>query len=189
MTKYANGLALGVALVVATVGVAQNQKADPQKDVLDVARVIEEGKGANAVQAKVKAIKAKGYDLDELMKVYKLKEKGGLGFGEKPAAKSGIEAKIQALTKGLPAATLKKESKDLLKLADVNLAMAEITRPHFVKPMEGKGKKDWDKWLDDQAKASKDLIDAVKAQDGKAVAKAARQLQNACTECHATFRQ
>src|SRR5690349_14086181 len=87
MRKYAIGLAVGAALVVGAVAIAGDKAEEEaaRKDILDVAKAIEDGKGAKAIQAKVKAIKAKGYELDVLMLVYKTKQKGGLGFGEKPA--------------------------------------------------------------------------------------------------------
>jgi len=193
MTKYALGLAVGAALVVGVV-VAQNPNpavVAARKDVLDVTKAVEDGKGDKAIQAKAKAIKAKGIDLDDLMAVYKTRRKGGLGFGAKPADDSGIEKKIAELqrnARGPAPAALKKDSEDLVKMAHVTQAMAEITRPHFAKPMNGKGKKDWDNWLDDQEKASKDLIAAVRAMNPKAVAQAAKKLQDSCTECHAAFR-
>jgi hypothetical protein len=194
MTKYVIGLAVGTALVVATVVVAQlpnPAQAAAQKDVLDVAKAIEDGKGNKAIQAKVKAIKGKGTDLADLMWVYKNRQKAGLGFGAKPADDSGIEKKIlelQRTARGPAAAALKRDSEDLIKMAYVTLAMAEITRPYFNKPANGKGRMAWNKWLDDQEKASRDLIAAVKAENPKAVAQAAKNLLNSCTECHAVFR-
>ena len=197
MTKYLIGLAAGAALTLAlaAVGTARDKEDDAkaQKEVLEVAKAAEKGKGDKDLATMAKDIKEKkNLELDSLMKVYKNKNKGGVGFGEKPAADSGIESKIQALQRterGPSAATLKKEGKDIIKLAYLNIAMAEIAKPHFNKPMEGKNKKDWDKWLDDQKKAAKDLIEAVKKEDGKAVAKAAKEMQNACTECHSVFRK
>jgi hypothetical protein len=203
MTRYAIGLAfaLAVTLAFAAVGTAQKEEKDKKdkvakevldarKDILDLTKTIESGK-KDAVANKVAAIR-KGHDLDSLMKIYQIHEKGGLGYGEKPDAKSGVEAKIIALQRnprGPSPAVLKKESADLLKLAYVNIAMAEIAKPFFNKPMEGKGKKEWDGWLDDQKKASEDLVKAVKAEDSKAVAKAAKALLDSCTDCHAVFRK
>ena len=194
MNKYLLGLAAGVALTLAlaAVGTARDKEEDAkaQKAILDATKSAESGQDKD-VAAKAAAIKKAGFELDSLMKVYKIKKSGGVGFGSDPAPTSGIEAKIQALDrakKGPPAATLQKESKDLIKMAYLNIAMAEIARPHFVKPAGGKGKKDWDGWLDDQKQGAKDLIDAVKKNDSKGVAAAAKKMLNACTECHAAFR-
>jgi hypothetical protein len=87
-----------------------------------------------------------------------------------------------------------REAKDLIKLAHVNVAMAEIGRPHYdnfedVGKKNKKAKKDWDGWFDDQKKAAKDLRQAVEKADPNAVAKAAKALLATCTECHAAFRQ
>jgi len=197
MTKYVIGLAIGAALTLAlaAVGTARDKEEDAkaQKEVLEVAKAVEKGKSDKELAAMAKDIKDnKNMELDSLMKVYKNKNKGGVGFGEKPTDDSGIELKITALQRserGPSAATLKKEGKDIIKMAYLNIAMAEIAKPHFNKPMEGKNKKDWDKWLDDQKKAAKDLIEAVKKEDGKAVSKAAKEMLNACTECHSVFRK
>jgi len=195
MKKYAIGLAVGLVLTLGlgTVGTARDKDSEEaQKEVLDVLKLVETGKDDKALAARAADIKKKDVELNHLMKVYKLKEKGGLGYGENPDPKSGVEAKIIALQRtsnGPSANVIKKEAKDLIKLAHLNIAMAEIAKPHFVKPMDGKNKKDWDGWLDDQKKAARDLIEAVKATDGKAVSKAAKEMLNACIECHAHFRK
>jgi hypothetical protein len=186
MTKRVIGSAVGAALLLGMVAVAGDKAEEEaaRKDVLDVAKAIEDGKGAKVIQAKAKAIKVKGYDLDVLMLVYKTKQKGGLGFGAKPATDSGIEKKIMELQRSAKGpADLKRDSQDLLKMAYVTWAMAEITRPHF-NPAGGKGRAAWNGWLDDQAQASKDLIAAVKAQNGKAVAGAAKRMVGSCIDCH-----
>jgi len=197
MKHYLYGLAVGVALTLAlaTATTARQQVdkdvLEARKDVLEVFEAVKGGKADKDLAAKAAAIHKKGVDLNNLMAVYKIKEKGGVGFGEKPDAKSGVEAKIIALqrTERGPSATLiKKEKDDLIKLARLNVAMAEIARPHFPGPKGGKNKKDWDKWLDDQKKASKDLMAAVNKGDGKAVSKAAKDLLATCTECHETYR-
>src|SRR5438477_9473010 len=100
---------------------------------------------------------------------YKTKQKRGIGHGSNP--KHGIETKIIALGKrALPAGTLDKESRELIRMAYVNIAIAEIAK-HYApaKPKGGKGKKDWEAHLADQKKSSQDLIKAVKAKDPKAV--------------------
>jgi len=192
MTKYALGVAVGAALVAVTAVVAQNPNpavVAARKDVLDVAKAVEDGKGDKVIQAKAKAIKGKGTDLEDLMAVYKTHKKGGLGFGARPAADSGIEKKIAELqrnARGPAPAALKKDTDDLVKMAYATMAMAEITRLYVP---NGKANKDWQKWLDDQKQASVDLIAAVRAANPRGVALAAKKLQDSCTECHATFRK
>jgi hypothetical protein len=199
------GLAVGTALTLAlaAVSAARDDKKDKdkgedadvvaaRKEVLGVYDLVKAGKADKDVAAKAVAIQKKGVDLNYMMAVYKIKEKGGLGYGgDKPDPKSGIEAKIIALQRterGPSATVLKKEKDDLIKLAQLNVAMAEIAKPHFPGPKGGKNKKDWDKWLDDQKKAAKDLMAAVNKGDSKAVATAAKNLLATCTECHETYR-
>jgi hypothetical protein len=195
MSRYAFGLAVGAALVLGTIAVGRDETDDAkaQKEVLEVASAVEKGKSDKDLAAMAKEIKdKKGLELDSLMKVYKLKVKGGLGFGPNPAANSGIEAKLQELQrlpKGPAPRVLKRGAKDLIKMAYVTQAMAEIARPHFHKPVEGKNKKDWDRWLDDQKQASTDLLNAVQKQNGPAVTQAAGRLLASCTECHQVFRK
>jgi hypothetical protein len=197
MNKYLLGLAAGVALTLAlaAVGTARDKEEDAkaQKAVLDVTKSAEDGKSDKELATKAAALKKDGYELDSLMKVYKIKKSGGVGFGTSPTDSSGIEAKLQELqrakSRGVAAAKLKSEGKDLIKLAYLNIAMAEIAKPHFPKVTEGKNKKDWDRWLDDQKEGAKELIEAIKKNDGKAAAKAADKMMNACTECHAVFRK
>jgi hypothetical protein len=198
MTKYVIGLAVGVALTLAlsAVGVARDKdKAEDEdtlgarKDVLDVLKDVEAGKGDKDLAAKAESIKKKDVELNYLMKVYKTKEKGGIGYGDKPKAESGLEAKIIAMQKDFSKDMLKKEKDDLIKLARVNIAMSEIAKPHFPKAMDGKTKKDWDRWLDEQKAAAKELIEAVKKEDVTGASKAVKEMLNSCTECHAVFRK
>jgi hypothetical protein len=198
MMKWVMGTAAGVAVLLARSAVSNaRHRAEDDEDtvaarkaVLDVVEAVEAGKGDKDLAAKAEAIKKKDVELNNLMKVYKLKGKGGLGYGAKPDATSGIEKKLLDLSQKAPAkGALKKEAKDLIKLAHLNIAMAEIAKPHFQKAMEGKGKKDWDAWLKDQKTAAKELIEAVKKEDADGVSKAAKNMVNSCNECHAVFRK
>jgi len=192
MHRYAIGLAVGLSLTASAVGFAPVREEDREivaarKEVLDVLKAVEEGKDDRALAARAEAIRKKGIELSELMAVYRLKEKGGLGYGEKPDRKSGIERKIIELRgtqKGPSKQTLEKEKQALIRLANVNVALAEIARPHFRKLPAVTSKKEWDALLDEQKEAAKELIQAVKKEDGKAAVRAAKKLLNACNECH-----
>jgi len=195
MKKYVIGLALGAALTLAwtAVGTAR-YKADDEdvvaarKEVVEVLKAVEAGKGETDLKAKASAIKKKDMDLNNLMiAAYKPKDKGGIGFD----AANGMEKKLIDLAKDLPTkAALKKEKKDLIKLAQLNIAMAEVAKPHFNKPKGGKGQKDWDKWLEVQKDEAKKLLIEVKKDnpDPKLVSMIAKNLQNSCSECHSAFR-
>lgn len=194
MKKYVIGLAVGAALTLAwtAVGTAR-YKADDEdvvaarKEVVDALKMVETGKGKD-LEAKATAIKKKDMDLNNLMiAAYKPKDKGGIGFD----AANGMEKKLIDLAKDTPTkAALKKEKLDLIKLAQLNIAMAEVAKPHFNKPKGGKTQKDWDNWLKEQKKSAQELLDEVKKDnpDPKVVSKVAKNLQNSCSECHSAFR-
>jgi hypothetical protein len=202
MTRHLTGLALGVALTLAfaaagVCGKDDKEKEDEdvvaaRKDVVDLTTMVKEGKGAKAVAAKVKAIRAKHDDLILVMKVFKLKEKGGLGIGPKPDPKDGIEKRLEHLasnkTAVLGAIQLKAQSAELIEMAHVGAAMAELVKPYFHKPVKGNNRRVWDRHADRQKRASDDLIKAVRAGNGLAVKRAAADMVKACNDCHSDFR-
>jgi len=198
MTKYVHGLLFGLALVLAatlgTVASARDKDDDDkevkeaQKAILEVAKLAEDSKNDKAVATKVAAIKKKFDDLGTVMHIYKPKDKGGLGFGSSP--KGGIEFKIRDLAKRkLAGLTLTKESKELIRMGYVNIAMAEIAK-HYPpeKPKAGKGKKEWNEHLVNQKTAAQDLIKAVKDKNPAKIKDAAEKLDSACNNCHSDFR-
>jgi hypothetical protein len=158
-----------------------------QKDVLDLVKMITDGKD---VSAKAAEIKKKYEDLNTVMHIYKPSPKGGIGYG-KPNAGDGIEMKVIALgsKKALAAAVLSKEKQDLIRMARINLAMAEITM-HYApaKPKGGKGAKEWKQYTTDMKKAAGDLAKAAEAGNSAKVKDAANNLNNACNNCHSDFR-
>jgi len=205
MTKYAVGLGLALALSLAVAAVAEDKekkekKEDKElvaarKDTVDLAELYgkdpKDFKKEDVVK-KVSAIR-KAHELDLLMKAYKPKESGGIGFGGAAGKANGIENKITALQrykdgKGPSVAELKKDEADLVKMGLLNLAMAEIVKPYFKMKMKGKDKADWEKYADNQKAAAEEFIKAVKKHDGPAVAKAAKNLLGSCTDCHSAFR-
>jgi hypothetical protein len=182
--KYV-GWGLALSLVVGLTALAgADEVSDARKEIVDLAREVEGGKD---VSAKAAALPKKYDDLETVMTIYKTRARGGLGFG--PKAAYGIELKIRDLNKeALSPATLQKESAELLRMAYINLAMAEIVKHYPVKAKNGKGKKDWDQHLEDQKKAAKELIASVKARDPRALKKAADSLDTACVRCHNDFK-
>jgi hypothetical protein len=191
MNRYARGLVLGGVLVLGVglltfSGTADGRQGakDAQKAILDLTKQVEAGKDPTSGAAEIK----KKYDeLEMLMKVYKPGDKGGVGFPE--GKKEGVEQKLIGLAKrALPKGTLTKEEKALIRMANMNIAMAAVTKNYFDKPKAGKGKKDWDEYNASMAKASKELIEAVNAGDPAKVKAAANNITNACNECHSAFR-
>jgi hypothetical protein len=195
MTRYVRGLLFGLAMTFAAALATTATAADDddkeikeaQKQILDVTKMIEEGKDAKAIDAKVLAIKKKFDDLGTVMHIYKPKDKGGLGFGE--SAKGGVEFKIRDLAKRkLAPLTLQKEEKELIRMANLNIAMGKIARHYFSKPKAGKGKKEWDEHIANQNKAARDLIAAIKAKNTAKIKEVSDNLDNACNNCHSDFR-
>jgi hypothetical protein len=192
---FASTLCLAVALTAGSPAVgAADDKDDKeeikkaQKDVLDLAKEIEQGKN---VSAKAAAIKKKYEDLNTVMHAYKPKEKGGIGTGIPGLGKGdGIELKLNNLgRRALAKAALQKEAAQLVKMGYINAAIAEIAE-HYApaKPKAGKGAKDWKQHSADQKKAARELIAAAQAGDSARVKTAANNINNACNNCHADFR-
>jgi len=187
MNKFARGLALCALLVAASSLVrADEETKAAQKDILDVTKEVEGG--GKVTKTKLEAIKKKYEDLNTIMHVYKPREKGGLGVG--PMGKGdGIEMKIIALgKKQLSKMQLDKESTDLVKMAHVNVAVAEIAALYVPKPKAGKGPKEWQEYVDQMKKSSFDLAKAVKGGNPTDVKTAANNLNNSCNMCHSDFR-
>jgi len=160
---------------------------EAQKDVLDLCKDVTDGKAEKDIDAKAAKIKKKYEELNTVMHVFKPKDKGGVGFGK---AGEGIELKIIGLGKRkLAAGAMAKEKDELVKMANINLAMAAITK-HYApaKPKGGKGKKDWEGHADDMKKAAEALRKAAKAGNAEQVKAAANDLNNSCNNCHTDFR-
>ena len=192
-------LALSVCLLTSAI-----TRGDDDDDAADIK---EAAKATDALKKLVEAIEAgkekdipkladelnKKTDLKHIMwSAYKPRKKGGLGVGAKPGTirPDGIEAKIISMSKKpLPANQLQKESEDLIKMAEVSKAIAEIAdRNAPQKDEPKKPKADWKKFNDLQKKSSKELIDAVKAKDPDKVLDATKNLYSSCTNCHSVFR-
>jgi len=131
---------------------------------------------------------AKKHQLEDVMTGFKLRSKGGIGFG--PAAApgpDGIEAKIIALSKReLPAEQLKKEAADIAKMIDNTKAIGEISA-HYTDPAK-KAPAKWKKFNDDMIQATKDVQDAVKGNNPAKVKIAIGKLSSSCNDCHTEFR-
>jgi hypothetical protein len=186
--RYARGL-LGGLVLASAIGLVQAQA--PGLEILDLAGMIEKGKNAKEVEARVAGLKKRYEELNDLMHVFKPKKRGGIGYGPDP--NNGIEAQIQKMDrsreKEVSRVTLQKEKAELIKMAYINLAMARVVRAYAPdRPKGGKTKKDWDDYADAQEKAARDLLKSVKAGDGKTARDAITRLNGACTSCHSDFR-
>jgi Cytochrome C' len=136
-------------------------------------------------------------ELKKTMWVFKQREKdgkGGLGVGPKPGAykPDGIEALIfnQLAMKPMQQLDAKTSAADLNRLADITLAMVEITGKFAPeKPVGKKTPKEWNGSNEDVKKAALLLKDAVKAGSNADMKTALGQIAAGCTRCHNTFRE
>jgi hypothetical protein len=207
MTRKARWLVAGAGALVACwalsspgAGAAEEELEIPKdvKDtVLNMAKLIADGKGDEAKKLGAALVKKKDYDgsklgsTKEVMHVFSQRKYKGFGFGEKPMKTAdGIEAKIMDLGKKVMTPTkLKTDMPALKQLAYVTLAVAELTAISGPKKDVGKKlKKDWDKYAKEMQDGSKALLDAIEEKDEKKAVKAiniaAKTLDGTCTSCH-----
>jgi len=198
MSRHARALIFGSTLMLViglltqsttTRADAEEDKAikEAQEDTIELAKAIEAGKDTKAITARMK----KKYDeLNTIMQVFKPSTKKGLGTGiggKGPG--DGIEAKIIKLGKSAPRAEdLAKQKAALIKMAYINLAIAEVAKHYPPKPKGGKGPKEWNQHNAEMKKSAQDLIDAIKSGDPKKVKEVAQNLNSSCNNCHTDFR-
>ena len=135
------------------------------------------------VATKAAALRKRFGSVGAVMRLYNPRPRGGLGFGSRG---DGIEGRLVDLgEQAMTAETLKKESTDLMRVARINLVMAEITRGFAPdKPFLGRGKKEWERDLEAMKTASQGLLKALKAGSPRDVQAAAARVNNACNNCH-----
>jgi hypothetical protein len=195
MAMHGRGAAAAGGLVVvgmlASLGWAADDKA-LGADVLKLAGTIQQ-KDQQAARAQADAI-AKKAELEDIMGLFRLRAKKGLGLGETPGAikPDGIEAKIINLGKHAPKpAEMSQESQALARAGYVAAAIAMATEGKC--PVERKqGEKDpekWRGWMEDMRKSAVDFAAAAEAGRPADVKAAATRLNASCNNCHAAFRE
>lgn len=139
-------------------------------------------------------------EMEDLMHLFVLRSKKGLGVGTKAGAvmPDGIEKKIEALSdKALTAKQLDEEAKGLEEMGYQVAALAEVAAlvpwdNDAMEPLKkDKGKKklkDWEKWSMDMRDASLALAEAAQKKNIDGVKSAADRANTACTRCHDVFR-
>lgn len=181
------GLFLGLGALSGRAADDQDLKAAIQK----IAAAFDKKDASDA--KKLSAEVAKNVkDFEDVMHLFALRTKKGLGVGGKPGAiaPDGIEKKVEALAdKGLPADKLATEADGLARMGNDIAAIGEVSLAK--KPAKDEGKKkvnDWVKWSTDMRDAGLELAAAVKAKDAAALKKAADKANTSCTKCHDAFR-
>ena len=208
MQKYARGLSVAAVLLALGaffLATAHGRDDDEKEKVKKTAAAKEAvlklagdlGKEAD-VKKEAAEVAAK-HDIEYVMNQFKPRtddpmKAGGIGVGPKGSdiKPDAIELKLIALgnpKKLMPKADLASQKADLLKMAEITSAIAEITPNYAPKKDEpGKAIKDWLKFSEDMKKQSKDLVGAVKSGDPKMVQKASLTLNSSCNACHTMFR-
>jgi hypothetical protein len=180
-------LALGGWVYLAGQGNAGEAKG-LKEGVLKVAEILKKGDmAAAAKQAALVATKVE--DLEDLMALFKKRDKGGIGVGPKAgvAAPDGIEAKLNSMGRDSPsAATLKKEGDALEDMGYVVAAMALVTK---AKPAPKAKTKDWNGWCDDMVAAGGKLSAAAKTQTSADLKTASSKINASCNACHSAYRK
>jgi hypothetical protein len=194
MHQFPRLLALAATLLLAVVVLTGRylpevwaQAGTANKDILDLAKDLQEGKDGATKVADIR----KKYELEEVMHGFKHSTKGGIGYEGGPrGATDGIEMKVINLSKKeLSAAELAREKQALVKLAYINAAIADVaTKFAPTAPKGGKGAKEWNAYAADMKKSALDLSAAAKGSDASRLKKAAANLTNACNGCHGDFR-
>lgn len=151
--------------------------------------------GNEAAAKKAAATLAKDCELGDVMHIFKLRTKKGLGIGSKPGVVKpdidGIEAMLMAFGEKAPSdKELAGHGNDFAKAAYISAAIALVA--HDKCPVEKKtGEQDpkkWKMWCDDMGKSSQELAAAIKAKKAKDVNKLANKAVSSCNSCHTVFR-
>src|SRR5262245_5077488 len=189
MTKLriARGVVLLVAVMAAATARADDDEAEAaKKAVTDLVKDLEAKKDI----AKKAEAAAKDHDLDLVMGSFKVLDKrgrGGLGAGK---LGDGIEKAIENLgKKGVKPGDFKGLQKDLIKLARVNVAIAEMAQ-HYAdaRAKNDEKKKLWKKYNEEMKKSAQALLKAAEAGQAAKIKALATDLNASCTGCHGEFR-
>jgi cytochrome c556 len=182
-------LALGLLFTIA--GRVTGGEEKIKKSVLEIAAAIEKGNSAAAI-SKAKALAKSVEDIEDVMAVFKLREKGGLGVGAKANAivPDGVELKLLAMGRDAPGQnTVDKEAAALEKMSYVIAAVAEVALAKPPARDEGKKKKkDFIRWAKDMRAAAPLLAAAAKSKSPAEIQKAAAKINSTCSTCHAIFK-
>lgn len=172
---------LGLGLLVNQQARGWFEDANSNKEVLNVADLIKNGKNAANKAAAV----AKANDLDELMEGFKPRSKGGIGVGRTKGkvTPDGIEQLLLNFEKGAPAASVLANVDELEEMANVIAAMGAIVK---TKP-NAKGKKilkQWVAWTQELQDNGAALAKAVSKKDGKGISTLSEKINATCSACH-----
>lgn len=197
MISHLRAWIIGIAALVLGIGVLSSRTsnaADGKTLVDGVLKIADAMEKKDAAGAKKQAETiAKDTAMDDLMHLFSLRTKKGLGVGAKPGAVSpdGIERKLTDLAKKpLDAKQMGDEAQAIKEMGYDMAALAAVCAAKSPDKDDGKKKKkDWVAWSDDLQRQSLQLADAAKNKKADELHKAARAADATCTKCHDVFRE
>jgi hypothetical protein len=128
--------------------------------------------GKKISEEDAKAFAGKHEDLEDVMNVFKAPKRG----------QPSLETILCQLAKKTSFTTAQKA--ELRKIANLSRALAIVT-PHYLdRNRPGIRKRDWDDDCRRMGEWSVDLLEGLKADQGKMIARAATRLAVTCSECH-----
>ena len=182
---------ISVAAVCGLVPSSDGFQADKKRDLqIIVKRIAAEIKNGNADEAKKMALAA-AKDIDEvadLMRLYRNREKGGLGWGSMPGdnpQRDGIDLWLRDLARDRPAKYGKNDEEAAYWIA----AMAEITSaiPKFSNVEETQSK--WNEGAKRQRLAAAEFVKQLNARKPSAMDRGVRALYDSCLFCHLHYNE
>lgn len=164
---------------------AGNEKA-LHESVFKIGDQLKAGDKTGATKAAADLSK-KFEEVDEVMTLFKLRAKHGLGIARAPQPKNdGIEAKLREIARDAPIA---KDAEVIEEMAYLTAAIAEITALRAPEKDSGKKKRsDWINWSNEMRDAAMALAAAAKAKGGQEMKTAAAKVNNSCNNCHSVYR-
>jgi hypothetical protein len=177
-------LAVGISLLAIKGSWCQAGDAKAVADAQAAVLGLVKGKGDP------RAIAAK-HTLEDVMRGFKMRNKGGIGVG--PGAGGGnlkldgIEAKITAL--GGPKMTedqLKAQEIDLINMLDIVKAIGEISKNYPEEAKHDPAK--WKQYTEEMIQVAMDAQVAVKKGNPREVKRTMTKLSASCANCHTLFR-
>lgn len=171
------------------------QEGDLAKTVRDIAAQMQkaekEKKDAKAAKELATKVGKKIEETTELMAMFKLRDKGGLGVGKPDTVsktRDGIDALIREMARNVPPVVLK----DISALEEMGYLIAAMGAIVDAKGPPGggdaKAKKLWHEYSHDAHVQGIAFAKAVATKDPVKIKMAAIKVNNACGGCHAFFK-
>jgi hypothetical protein len=177
-------LAAVLGLVYAAGPGAAGDSAEVVATVKKIAAAIKKGDKEGA-RKMAETYAKKADSVEEVMDLFKRKDKGGLGFGAPPKEKDGIELRIRDSARDVPSDF----AKNAAKYEEMGYHTAAIGLiGEIMTPKKDKGKSTVKGWKTANADMQEAALALAKAKGAANVKSAATKLNNACIACHGEWR-